>query len=268
MNFTQRKGVELSMTGGLKQLTRLAVGCTMAILGFALLHSTANAASIPTVQLSIGNGDIFVTGNGMTTGCIDFFNSGSLSTCQTGPGADGSFTVESGKAPFAAGQTGVIQDLNFSTPFPVVGFMTDAAAGPAIFDLISFIVSSTQKGTCALNDSTPNDVCELANSPFVLTNGPGGNTVSISLTANLEAYTGTSGTNYSLATPVLGIFTSEIAGGTIGSVLTAFNTAGFESNIPWSANLTGVVPEPGTFGLLGISLIGLGTALRRRFPKA
>src|SRR5271154_3096216 len=107
MIITQRKGVGLSMTGGLKyllkQLTRLAGGCTMAILGFALLHSTANAAAIGHVQLSIGNGSIFVTGNGMTVGCIDFFNSGTVSSCQTGPGSNATFTVNSGTLPFATG---------------------------------------------------------------------------------------------------------------------------------------------------------------------
>ena len=252
-------------------------------MGVALVSAgTASAQPITnlgTAVLNAGNGAVEVSGNGVTTGCIDWFNSlmGPM-VCQP-PGTTGSFSVQaSSTAPFMVGQTGLIQDLNFNPPLPLLDFITIDLGGGVTghFDLKDLRFNgNTAIGDCSSN--APGVTCTPANSPFQITNGLANSngqvdSVSISLTTDLYGYTGTSGVNYNQANKYTGIFTTQGAvtgGNNIAAILATISQGGFVE-ASWSATLAPVItqtPEPGTYVLAGLSLISIGL-VRRRMRKA
>lgn len=240
--------------------------------------------NLGTGLLNAGNGSVIVTGNGSTSGCIDFYNTTAPTTCQP-DNTTASLSVNGGStAPFVPGQTGTIKDLNFNTPFPVVNFIqigTGALAphfdlrdlrfnvGPAIGDCTTALDAQGR------NDMSPGVTCTPAGSPFQITNGLAGpsgvaDTVSVTLTVDAWGYTGSPGTNYSNANPYVGIFTTQQAlAGNIATILNTINTGG-AINASWSATFAPVavapIPEPVTFGLFGAGLMFVG-ALGRRYRR-
>jgi len=225
--------------------------------------------------LNIGNGSVIVTGNGLTTGCIDFYNLVAPATCQI-DGTTSMLTVEGGStAPFASGQTGTITDLNFNTVFPVIDFIDIGPSGSvARFDLKDLRYNNGPEiGNCM--STAPGVTCTPANSPFQITNGLADangvvNTVSITLTVDAWGYTGSSGTNHNSANPYVGIFTTQSPlQGNIVSILARI-TSGGRVDSSWSASFAPLpavaTPEPFTFGLFGGGLI-LAGILGRRFRK-
>jgi hypothetical protein len=250
----------------LRQFGKIGSSCAVATLGFALAHGTASASIIApgTINVAIaGTGTVFVTGNGITTGCLDFANGGqTIASCQPA-GSTGSFLVISGSAPFAYPDPGTIKDLPPATN-TLSQFLTIATPTNVFFDLTSVQSTTTQVGTCGLTGDTANlDSCELANSPFVITNLNGN--AYIAFTTTLAGYTGTLASG---STPFQGIFSTTIAGGSISSVLTAFQSSGSITS-SWSGTLiSNSVPEPGTFVLLGSALLGIGGIIRRKTTKS
>jgi hypothetical protein len=233
--------------------------------------------------LNAGNGTVLVSGNGATSGCIIWSTGGTPppSTCPTS--GNGTFTVgASSNPPFTAGDTGTIDNLNFNSLAggPLVDFMkidgvqfdlTSIAynTGPTIGECSATIDSS------GMNWDSPGASCIPAGSPFELENGLATNssgnadTVSVTLTVGAEAYTGSSGTNYSAATPYVGIFTtqsSEPITGNIQTLIAAIESGG-NVTAAWSANFTPApapsVPEPETDMLCGGGLILLAMAGKR-----
>jgi hypothetical protein len=231
--------------------------------------------------LNAGNGTVLVSGNGVTNGCIIWSTGSSLPTACPTTGT-GSFTVTAASShpPFTVGDPGTIDNLNFNSLAggPLVGFMT---VDGVIFDLTSIAYNTgATKGDCSatpdssgFNWDSPGVSCAPAGSPFVLTNGDLTNssgdadTVSVTFSVAAEAYTGSSGTDYSAATPYIGIFSTQNSmpiAGNIDSVLTMI--ANDESvSASWSATLSPAppVPEPETDLLCGGGLILLAMAGRR-----
>jgi hypothetical protein len=233
-------------------------------------------------MLNAGNGSVRVSGNGSTSGCIDWFSTVAPSSCQP-DGTTSTFTVNGpSTAPFVAGQTGTIKDLNFNTPFPVTDFIDIAigGGGTARFDLTNLRVNTGPAvGNCTsavggngLTDMSSGATCTPANSPFQITNGVANgsgvvDTVTIALSFDAYGYTGTSGVNYSDATKYVGIVTTQgaLTGFNIDSILSTINSPGGSINASWSASLSPVsgVPEPGTYPLLGFGLIAMGAVMKR-----
>ncbi|HWE49327.1 MAG TPA: PEP-CTERM sorting domain-containing protein [Bryobacteraceae bacterium] len=213
-----------------------------------------------------------VSGNGTTGGCINWNGS---TTCPTT--GSGTYTVVApSTTPFTDGTSGTIKNLNFNVGFPDTQFITYSSAdGPVFFDLTDIRTNTTGS---AIGDCTSNsqDVsCTPAGSIFTITNGPADpktglvDTVTVSLTTDLEGYVNGSGTNYNAANPYLGIFTTQAFSGSIASVLATIQSNGSIS-ASWSASLgpqpVTVTPEPATSSLLvlGIGLIAVGVRRRSR----
>ena len=237
-----------------------------------------------TGNLNAGNGTVLVSGNGSTSGCI-IWSTGDTPpppACPTTGG--GTFTVEPSSTgpPFTVGDTGTIDNLRFNSLAggPLVDFMI---VDGVQFDLtnIAYYTTGSNLGECSatyvngLNWDSPGASCTPAGSPFELENGlmtdSSGNadTISVTFAMELEAYTGVSGTNYSTATPYIGIFTTQSSApitGNIQDVLTIIAEGGGVS-AAWSANFSPApadpIPEPETDLLCGGGVILLAMANRR-----
>jgi hypothetical protein len=250
------------------------VGASAFILSAAGIAQAAALTNSGTAILDAGDGSVVVSGNGVTNGCINWFNSGSPPPC---PGSGGgTLSVEAGStSPFTVGASGTIQDIAFNTPFPVVDFI---AIGGLDFDLLDIVVNTGPTiGDCFSPDDTdPGVSCTPAGSPFTLINGLVDpktglvDTVSISFTVDAEGYTGSSGTNYNQANLYIGVFSTQqaVTNNNIQSILQVI-TGGGAVSAAWSATFApfSEVPEPESFLLLGAGLTVIGLFKRNARPS-
>jgi hypothetical protein len=253
---------------------------TLSAAGFA---GASPITALGTGILDAGDGSVVVSGNGVTSGCINWYNGGTAPTTCPDPGGTGSLSVEGGSTtPFIAGQTGTIQDLSFQTVTPLVDFLVvDRGPGmhPLQFDLEDLRFNGgTAIGDCTAGANDPGATCTPADSPFQLTNGltdPNTgkvDTVSVSFTADAWGYVNSSGTDYNAADLYVGTFTTQqaIQDATISSILNMIATGGSVS-ASWSATFTPeseTVPEPASFLLLGAGLMAIGLFKRNARKKA
>jgi hypothetical protein len=254
---------------------------TLSTAGFA---GATPITAYGTGILDAGNGSVVVSGNGTTSGCINWYNGGTAPTTCPDVGGNASLTVEGGStAPFAAGDTGTIQDLSFETVTPLVDFIVvdrpDGAA-PLQFDLEDIRFNDGPAiGDCSAGADDPGATCTPADSPFQLTNGlidPNTgvvDTVSVSFTVDAYGYKDSSGTNYDAADLYVGTFTTQeaIQDATISSILSSIADGGAVS-ASWSATFApettpGSVPEPPPFVLMGAGFMVVGL-LRRKSRRA
>jgi hypothetical protein len=227
--------------------------------------------------LDAGNGSVIVSGNGSTSGCINWYNTTAPTTCPD-VGGSGDFTVDGGStAPFTPGATGTIQDLSFQTTYPLVDFLdVSHINGDVFFDLEDIRFNGGAAiGDCSAGANDPGVTCTPADSPFQLTNGlidPNTgmvDTVSVAFTVDAWGYRDNSGTNYDEATQYVGTFTTQeaIQGATIQSILNEIADGG-SVTASWSATFTpeaptSLAPEPVTFLLLGMGLTVIGCFKRK-----
>jgi hypothetical protein len=245
------------------------VGVSVLILSAAGVAQATQLTNSGTAILNAGNGSVVVSGNGVTSGCINWYNSGGPPPCTNPPTAgSGSLTVDaSSTSPFTDGETGTIQDLAFNTVYPVVDFIS--IGGVDFFNLTDIRFNgATAVGDCtvASGDETSGASCTPAFSPFTLTNGIANpttgqvDTVSIDFTVDAIGYTGSSSTGFD---SYIGIFSTQqaIQGMNIQDIL---NTIAPPTNgsisASWSATFTPVaeVPEPESYLLLGAGLTAIG----------
>jgi len=264
--------------------TRRACAALGGFIGAISLMATSAMAgpltSYGTAILQAGNGSVVVSGNGTTGGCIIWYNGGSPPTaCPTS--GSGNLTVQAGSTlPFTAGDTGTIDNLNFNTTLPLVGFMVinNSPNNPNTidFDLNDIRFNGTNAvGSCSGPAAlSPGVSCTPANSPFTITNGladpNNGNMVdsaTVTLTVDAWGYTGSSGMNYNSATLFVGTFSTQqaIQNATIQSILNTIQS-GNSVNASWSATFqpASTAPEPAPFMMMGSALVVIGLVRKSR----
>lgn len=260
------------------------VGVSIMILSTAGFASADFITRLGTGILDAGDGSVVVSGNGVTSGCINWYNGGTAPTTCPDVGGSASLTVEGGSTlPFTPGETGTIQDLSFETVTPLVDFIVvnRGAAAALQFDLEDLRFNGgTAIGDCTAGAHDPGASCTPANSPFQLTNGlidPNTgvvDTVSVSFTVDAYGYQNGSGTDYNSADLYVGTFTTQqaIQDATISSILSTVAgdgsvSASWSASFSPEANIGGVspAPEPPPFILMGAGLMTVGLFRRKVF---
>jgi hypothetical protein len=136
------------------------------------------------------------------------------------------------------------------------------AAGLIKIDLNTLNAGFGSLAGCSSN--AIGSLCTPTGSPITLAQ-VGTNSVSISLSGNGIAYTGTSGSGSS---PTIISFTSQNnVPGTITSILAlVLSAGGFTNSVSATYSSTGptTVPEPMTLSMMGLGLVSLGLIARRR----
>jgi hypothetical protein len=171
---------------------------------------------------------------------------------------------------FAGLTGGTIQNLTgaaLTGTVPIPHFITfTVPGGPVFFDLMSIAPGLGTSGACSSN--TVGNICTPTGSPFTLIQRTAGQ-VEIDLSVSGLAYTGvvTSGSDVST-----GLFTTQnLIPGTITAILSAVTSPSGITNsysATFSATAPGpVIPEPGTYVLLGLGLISVAS-VRKRTRKA
>jgi hypothetical protein len=253
-------------------------GISALILSIVVPAGASPITNLGTGILDAGDGSVVVSGNGTTSGCINWYNGTTAPATCPDVGGTASLTVEGGSsAPFFSGQTGTIQDLSFETVTPLVDFIEVNRGGgaPLQFDLEDIRFNGgTAIGDCSAGASDPGATCTPADSPFQLTNGlidPNTglvDTVSVSFAVDAYGYLNSSGTNYDEADMYVGTFTTQeaIQGATIASLLSTIADGGSVS-ASWSATFapetSSPVPEPPPFILMGAGFMMVGLYRRK-----
>jgi len=181
---------------------------------------------------------------------------------------------------FTSGATAADTIKDISTLGPVVLFQTaqagsaDGGSGATVnFDLVSIVLPNGGAGFGTCNNAA-NTSCNPAGSPFTLAEDGSGD-VTLSFTALLEAYTGTSASG---ETPYKEIFTTQFTSALIGTG-PCNGLAPSETNIlsceggggtidaSWSSTAGPNVPEPGTSAMMLLAGGSLVLLSRLRRPR-
>ena len=244
----------------------------------ALVFAALATPNVFATSIPLGGGGVLNLSNftgqlvGVSPACINW---GAPAACQTATGIPDTISGTDA-AVFTVGSNvlDTIKDLPNGVAIPLVDFVTaqsPLAGGVVHFDLNSIVIPGAF-GTC--NTFGVNNVCNPGgNSPFVLFQSTA-TQISVTFSVSASAYTGTSASG---TTGYDGIFSTTLSGvlannqpATIPNLLNFFAVPGNVVNATWSATFSPstTVPEPGTWMLLGLSLITLGSLRKFKRGKA
>jgi hypothetical protein len=230
--------------------TKNSVGRRVAVVlgSLALISGSAFATAIGT-----GESNTAGTVNVSTAG-ITF--SGFTPTAPLGTSQTGSFT----------GTTAVTQGSLLGPPtltpnLAAWATFTGAVPGPITFDLQTLFAGFGTAGACLSN--TVGNACTPSATSGVTIVQITATQVSISLAGSGIAYTGSSASGSSAA--VVSFSSQNNIPGTITSILQAVNSpGGFTNSVSATYDTASSVPEPMTFSMLGVGLLGLGLFRRHK----
>ena len=244
-----------------------------ALVFAALATPNAFATSIP-----LGGGGVLNLSNftgqlvGVSPACINW---GAPAACQTVTGIQDTVSgTDLGVFTVGTNVLDTIKDLPAGVATPLVDFVTaqsPLAGGVVHFDLNNIVIPGAF-GTC--NTFAVNNVCNPGGgSPFVLFQSTP-TQISVTFSVAASAYTGTKVSGF---TAYDGIFSTTLSGNlangdpdTIPNLLNFFAVPGNVVNATWSATFSPstAVPEPGTWMLLGLGLIAVGSLRKAKRSKA
>lgn len=245
-----------------------------AVLGLsACLLLAASAMASPIGQLNVTNcngGGVQVTGTTITW---------TPAVAAPAPGAGcltadtGTNVTYTGGGPLVSGDTtGVIKNLNGSTPSPLANFIVFTDQPILHFDLVSIGPGSNSVACSATVDPNNASCSPFAGSPVILT--PNGAGTSATLSAR-----GTAGDSSGVPSNWLGSFTTQFPNITPaqlqdainnGTTITGFCLAGTCTSTfsgSFVATVNPSVPEPMSLVLIGSGLIGLAFLNKSRKSK-
>jgi hypothetical protein len=218
-----------------------------------LLCGVQAAVAGPIVGTFAMSGQITVTGNSTISWNSDL-----------SPFTANMFTLSLGTGIYSGenGQNGITTLTNppdlVGTGFtPALFIQYDVAPGPSALD-VSYIFPGTggSAGCSQTANTSGTQTCTLPGSPFTFTNAQNGDSTATftfsGVTANgLDSWTGQFSANFLV--PYQTIVASFIANPTSATI-----TDTFAGTISVSS-----VPEPGTFMLIGLGLLGIGVSSRK-----
>jgi len=207
-----------------------------AVIVALILPGVAGAAALNVSGggiLNGGNLSVAVSGNGITAGCINFFNL-AMDACDLSGSNTFVVGAPSDSNLFTFGSTAQIKDIPAPNVLPETAFLAIPGPSTVHFDVTSVVLpnqvactAGNVSETCSIGNFVFSQTCDASNVCNVL--------VSFSLKA--DAYTGTHATGF---TPYAVTFTSQFVNTNVGNLITTIAGGGsIQDSVSFSASPSG-----------------------------
>lgn len=232
----------------------------LGVVALASLPIVASAAPIEQVDVLGINGQASVSNTNINfgvapTGTTTYVAPPGYGTFEVSMVVPGSIFATNGVLATFPAETGMIQSLSSGTFPPTAAFMTFNGGGSNLqLFATSIAPGGTPGGSCQLS---PGGVFLLCDS---VVGGMPQATATVDIAGNIHGDV----TNPGATETFSSVLQATFSGQTVASLLNALpQAAPFSGTFSVTINSTPIVPEPMTFFLMGIGLVGAGLAVRR-----